>query len=191
MGVTHLTLFGFSTENWRRPHDEVEELMALLRRYLSSHVAELHENDVRLRIIGDRRRFGPEMITLFERAEDLTRHNRRIALTLALNYGGRQEIVAAARGLACQIATGAMPPAAVDDAMFTRHLETSDLPDADLIIRTGGEKRISNFLLWQAAYAELVFVDTLWPDFAAGDLGNAIGEFGRRERRYGALVSGK
>ncbi len=191
LGISHLTLFGFSTENWSRPAQEVAELMHLLRLYMRSHVAEMHENGVRLRVIGERRRLARDIIDLVAHAEQLTASNDRLNLTVALSYGSRQEIVAAARQLAQEAVSGSLDPAAIDEAAVAQRLFTHDLPDPDLIIRTSGEKRISNFLLWQAAYAELVFVDTLWPDFSRADLETALSEFHRRERRYGATVGGE
>ena len=192
LGISYLTLFGFSTENWKRPTEEVAELLRLLRMYLRGHVAELCENGVRLRVIGDRSRFDQDIIDLIGHAETLTALNTRLTLTVALNYGARQELVAATRRLIREaLAANPDDDTLVDETAIARNLFTAELPDPDLIIRTSGEKRISNFLLWQAAYAELVFVDTLWPDFNRLELEQAIGEYGRRERRYGALVSGE
>ena len=188
LGVTHLTLFGFSTENWRRPREEVGELMGLLRRYLSSHVAELHENGVCLKVIGDRSRFSEELVDLFDRAEQVTAANERLFLTMALNYGGRQEIAGAAQRAVCAAIAAGRDPAEIDEQAIAAQLETRNTPDPDLVIRTSGEKRISNFLLWQAAYAELVFTDTLWPDFGRADLERAIEEYARRDRRFGAAA---
>ncbi len=190
LGIEYLTLFGFSTENWSRPLAEIGELMRLLRLYLRSHVAELHKNGIRLRMIGDRSRLSADINDMITHAETLTRDNRRANLTVALSYGSRQEIVLAARRLAEDARAGRLEPAAIDEAALSGRLFTADLPDPDLIIRTSGEKRVSNFLLWQAAYAELVFIDTLWPDFSRADLEMAIGEYNRRERRYGASVGG-
>jgi undecaprenyl diphosphate synthase len=189
LDIGYLTLFGFSTENWTRPHGEITELMQLLRTYLRSHVAEMHQKGVRLRVIGDRSRLAGDIVDMIGHAEHLTRDNARLNVTVALSYGGRQEIAAAARRLAEEVLAGGMVPETIDEAALSARLFTFDLPDPDLIIRTSGEKRVSNFLLWQAAYAELVFVDTLWPDFSRADLEHAIGEFQRRERRYGAIVS--
>jgi undecaprenyl diphosphate synthase len=188
LGIRCLTLFSFSSENWRRPPDEISDLMQLLRFYLRSEIAELHRNNTRLRVIGDRSRLSEDIVQLVEHAEDVTRANTRMDLVIALSYGGRAEIVTAARRLAEEAAAGRLDPATVDDARFRAALYTADLPDPDLLIRTSGEKRISNFLLWQIAYAELVFVDTLWPDFGRRDLEDAITEYHRRERRYGASV---
>lgn len=188
LGVSYLTLFGFSSENWRRPPAEVSALMGLLRLYLRSEIAELHRNGVRLRIVGDRQRFEGDILALIDDAEALTRGNDRLVLTIALSYGGRQEIVRAARLLAEQVAAGRLRPEEIDEAALGRHLFTADIPDPDLLIRTSGEKRISNFLLWQCAYAEMVFSDTLWPDFCRGDLEDAIRDFRKRERRFGMVA---
>ena len=190
LGIGHLTLFGFSTENWGRPQDEVSELMGLLRKYLRSEVAELHRNGVRLQVIGDRSRLKPDIVDLIANAEQVTRDNRTLHLTVALSYGARQEITAAARRLAEAVRDGGLDLEALDEEALAGRLFTSGLPDPDLVIRTSGEKRISNFLLWQAAYAELVFIDTLWPDFTRDHLEMAIGEYRRRERRYGVSVGG-
>ena len=190
LGIRYLTLFGFSAENWRRPMAEIQELMGLLRMYLRSHVAEMHESGIRLRMIGDRSRLDSDIVEMVTQAESLTESNDRMHLTVALSYGGRQELVEAARCLAQDARAGLVDPAAIDERMMAGRLFTSELPDPDMVIRTSGEKRISNFLLWQAAYAELVFLDTLWPDFGRSDLEVAIGEFQQRERRYGALVPG-
>jgi len=187
-GIPYLTLFGFSSENWKRPLDEVDDLMGLLRHYLRGEIAELHKNAVRLRVIGDIGRLSPDIVTLIDNAEALTRGNQGINLTIALSYGGRAEIVAAARAIADKAAAGRLAAEAVDEALVAGHLFTADLPDPDLLIRTSGEQRLSNFLLWQCAYAELVFTKTLWPDFGRGDLEQAIADYCCRERRYGASV---
>lgn len=188
IGVKCLTLFSFSSENWRRPPDEIADLMHLLRLYLRSEIAELHRNNTRLRVIGDRSRLSPDIVQLVEHAEEVTRANTGLDLVIALSYGGRAEIAAAARRLAEEAAAGHLDPAAIDEERFAATLFTADLPDPDLLVRTSGEKRVSNFLLWQIAYAELVFVDTLWPDFGRRDLEDAITEYHRRERRFGASV---
>jgi undecaprenyl diphosphate synthase len=187
-GVSYLTLFGFSSENWKRPEREVGDLMGLLRLYLKSEINELRKNGIRLIVIGDRSRFDPDIVTMIERAEADTADGARLNLILALSYGGRQEIVSAARTLAKQAAAGEIDPDSIDEKAVAAHLNTADIPDPDLLIRTSGEQRISNFLLWQLAYAELVFTDVLWPDFGADDLTAAIGEFNSRERRYGATA---
>jgi undecaprenyl diphosphate synthase len=191
LGVPYLTLFGFSSENWKRPSTEVDDLMALLRLYLCGEIADLHKNGIRLRVIGQRSRLAPDIVSLIENAEALTRDNSGINLTVALSYGGRDEIVAAVRQIADEACRGTLPLAAIDESCITSHLFTADLPDPDLLIRTSGEQRISNFLLWQCAYAELVFTKTLWPDFGRRDLEQAIDEYCGRERRYGANVGSR
>lgn len=188
LGIGYLTLFGFSSENWRRPTGEIDDLMGLLRFYLRREIAELHGNNVRFRMIGDRSRLAPDIVALIENAERLTAGNCGLVLTVALSYGGRQEIAQAARLLAAKAAAGEIDPGAIDEPMFADILETKNIPDPDLLIRTSGEKRISNFLLWQTAYSELVFLDVLWPDFGREHLEEAIHEFHRRERRFGAAV---
>jgi undecaprenyl diphosphate synthase len=188
LSVPYLTLFGFSSENWKRPHAEIRDLMGLLRHYLRGELAELHRNGVRLRVIGELGRLAPDLISLIEHAEAVTRDNTRITLTIALSYGGRAEIVAAVRTIAERVASGILTAEAIDEDCLARHLFTAELPDPDLLIRTSGEQRISNFLLWQCAYSELVFTKTLWPDFSKRDLEQAIDEFCGRERRYGASV---
>jgi undecaprenyl diphosphate synthase len=186
LGVRYLTLFGFSSENWKRPIEEVDDLMGLLRHYLRGEIAELHRNQVVFRVIGDRARLSPDIVALIESAEATTRGNSGLNVVVALSYGARAEIVAAVRSLAQRVASGEIKPEAIDEAGLGGALWTSGIPDPDLIIRSSGEKRLSNFLLWQAAYAEFVFVDTLWPDFDKEELAAAIGEFQRRDRRYGA-----
>lgn len=190
-GVSYLTLFGFSSENWKRPDDEVGDLMALLRLYLESEIDSLNENGVELRVIGDRSRFDPDIVEQIERAESETAGNSRITVILALSYGGRQEIVQAAQRLAGQAVAGAIDPRAIDERTFANSLETASVPDPDLLIRTSGEQRISNFLLWQLAYTELVFTDVLWPDFSEAEFTAAIDTFNRRERRYGASIGSR
>ena len=186
LGVSYLTLYGFSSENWKRPAAEIDDLMGLLRFYLHSEIAALDGNGVRLRVIGDRAKLGDDIVRLIDDAEARTVHNRRLNLTVALSYGGRWEIALAARHIAAEARAGRLRPEDVDEALFSRYLLTAGMPDPDLVIRTSGEKRVSNFLLWQCAYAELVFVDRLWPDFTRDDLEDAIGEFRGRDRRYGA-----
>jgi undecaprenyl diphosphate synthase len=187
-GVGWLTLFAFSSENWLRPAEEVTALMGLLRFYLRSEVAALARDGVRLRVIGDRGRFGPDLTREMERAEAATANGTRLNLTVAMSYGARAEILAAARAAAAAAAAGRLDPASLDETAFASRLFTAGMPDPDLIIRTSGEQRLSNFLLWQAAYAEFVFQDVLWPDFAAGHLADAIQQYGQRERRYGARI---
>jgi undecaprenyl diphosphate synthase len=188
LGVPYLTLFGFSSENWKRSSGEIEGLMGLLRHYLRAEVAELHRNGARLRVIGDLGRLAPDILRLIKHTEAVTRENSRITVTMALSYGGRAEIVAAVRTIAQKAASGNLAAELVDEECFSRHLFTAELPDPDLLIRTSGEQRISNFLLWQCAYSELVFAKTLWPDFSKRDLEQAIDEFCGRERRYGTSV---
>lgn len=190
-GIAYLTLFGFSSENWKRPVDEVDDLMGLLRHYLRGEIAELHAKGVRVRVIGDRSRLAPDIVTLIDNAEGLTAGNRGLTLTIALSYGGRAEIALAARAIAEAVKAGRLAPEAVDEMVFARHLLTADMPDPDLVIRTSGEQRISNFLLWQTAYSELVFTETLWPDFGKPDLEKALRDYHGRERRYGASVGSR
>jgi len=191
LGIPYLTLFGFSSENWKRPLEEVDDLMGLLRHYLRGEIAELHRNGVRLRVIGDLARLAPDIVTLIANAEALTRENSGVNLTVALSYGGRAEIAAAVRALAAKSAAGRLLPDEIDETVISGHLFTAGIPDPDLLIRTSGEQRISNFLLWQCAYSELVFTKTLWPDFGPADLEQAIADFGGRERRYGASVGSR
>ncbi len=190
LGVSFLTLYGFSNENWKRPKTEITDLMGLLRLYLRREVGELDREGVRIRFIGDRDRLANDIVTLIEMAEQRTRRNTRLTLIIALSYGGRQEITRAARTLARQAVAGEIEPDAIDDAALDRNLYTCNIPDPDLLIRTSGEQRISNFLLWQCAYSELVFTDTLWPDFSREDFESAVREFHRRERRFGATGAG-
>ncbi|GAB4576818.1 MAG: isoprenyl transferase [Rhodothalassiaceae bacterium] len=184
-GVEFLTLYAFSSENWKRPADEVEDLMGLLRLYLKREIDELDRNGVRVRFIGEVGTLGPELKALIEDAENRTRGNGRLTLVIALNYGGRAEIVAACRAVAGEVLRGDMPVDAIDEQTIGRHLHAPDLPEPDLVIRTSGERRLSNFLLWQSAYAELLFLDILWPDFDERTLSAAISDYQSRERRYG------
>jgi len=186
MGVKYLTLFGFSSENWKRPSGEVVDLMGLLRLYLRKELAELHKQGVRFRVIGDRSRLAPDIQTLIETAENRTRANAGLNVILALSYGGRAELVAAARRLAEQVKSGTLQPGEIDETVLGGALETADIPDPDVLIRTSGEQRISNFLLWQMAYTEFVFTDTRWPDFRDREFEDALEKFARRERRYGS-----
>jgi undecaprenyl diphosphate synthase len=185
LGVRYLTLFGFSSENWKRPNSEVEDLMGLLRRYLRSEVSELHAQNVRLRVIGDRHRLSRDIVQLIGDAEALTAGNTGLTLILALSYGSRSELTEAARSIAADVAAGRLRLEEIDETLVGQRLYTADIPDPDLLIRTSGEQRISNFLLWQCAYAEMIFLDILWPDFASEHLAEALREYGRRERRYG------
>jgi undecaprenyl diphosphate synthase len=185
-GVSWLTIYAFSSENWRRPAGEVLDLTGLLRHYLKHEIAELKANGVRLRIIGDRTRFDPDIQGDLAAAERDTAANGRLNLTVALSYGARAEIAAAARAIAEAVQAGRLDPARIDEDAFAGFLATAGIPDPDLVIRTSGERRLSNFLLWQAAYAELVFLDVLWPDFGAEHFAAALSEYARRERRFGA-----
>lgn len=188
LGVEYLTLFGFSSENWSRPEDEVSELMRLLRYYLRAETAELHKNGVRLRVIGDRTAFSKDILELIENAETLTADNGKINLTIALNYGGQHDILQAAYRLAKQaIEAGEVEDLDNFGLSFEENLMTAGMPNPDLLIRTSGEQRISNFLLWQCAYSEMVFTETLWPDFGQAELGAAIEEYAGRDRRFGSL----
>ncbi|EDP63770.1 Undecaprenyl pyrophosphate synthase [alpha proteobacterium BAL199] len=185
LGVGYLTLFGFSSENWSRPAQEIGDLMELLRFYLRREIAELHKDGIRFRVIGDRTLFSDDIVTLIENGERLTAGNTRMVLTIALSYGGRRELTGAVRRIAEDVAAGRLDPTAIDETVVASRLYTADLPDPDLLIRTSGEKRISNFLLWQIAYAEFVFLDVLWPDFGLQHLEEALDEFARRDRRFG------
>ncbi|GEQ96840.1 isoprenyl transferase [Iodidimonas gelatinilytica] len=184
-GVSVLTLYAFSSENWKRPADEVEDLMGLLRLYLRREIDDLHKNDVRLRFMGDVSKLSPDLQKMISRAETLTAQNQTLTLVIALNYGSQSEIVAACQTLAAKVAKGELAPDDITDDLLASHLQLSDLPHPDLVIRTSGERRLSNFLLWQSAYAELLFLDVLWPDFNEQTLKGAIADYQRRERRFG------
>ncbi len=186
-GVECLTLYAFSSENWRRPEAEINDLMGLLRFYIGSELNALHREGVRLKIIGDHKAFKPDVAKMIDEAVARTADNRRMTLAVALNYGGRAELVNAARRLAERASAGEIAPADIDEALVEASLDTADLPPLDLMIRTSGEHRLSNFLLWQVAYAELLFVDTLWPDFDGDAFRAALDAFAGRERRYGGL----
>ena len=187
LGVRRLTLFGFSTENWKRPALEIEALFALLRRYVAADLEKLAGENVRIRILGSREGLPNDLARIIERVERRTEANTDYDLNIAFNYGGRDEIVRAASTLARAAATGEIDPASIDEAAFAARLDTRDIPDPDLLIRTSGEMRISNFLLWQLAYAELVFLDVLWPEFGEAHLAQAIEIYRARERRFGGL----
>ena len=184
-GVEVLTLYAFSSENWKRSSEEIADLTGLMRFYLERELATLHKEGVRLKLIGDYSAFGPELVARLERAVEATAKNRRLTLVVALNYGSRTEIATAARCLAAKVAAGEIEPQAIDEDMLAAELQTNGLPELDLLIRTSGEVRLSNFLLWQAAYAELMFIDKLWPDFSEKDLSQALEQFAARERRFG------
>jgi undecaprenyl diphosphate synthase len=189
IGIGVLTIFSFSSENWGRPAAEVRDLMGLLRRFIRHDLAELHASNVRVRIIGEREDLDPEILRLLVEAEELTRRNTGLVLVVAFNYGARQEIARAARRIARMVAAGTLGPDAVTADLIGQHLDLPDLPEPDLIIRTSGEQRLSNFLLWQAAYSELVFLPIHWPDFDRAALETALAEYRRRERRFGGLVA--
>src|SRR3954454_6469647 len=189
MGIACLTLFSFSSENWQRPPSEVRDLMGLLRRFIRNDLAELHASNVRVRVIGERVGLDRGILRLLEEAEDLTRNNDGLMLVVAFNYGARDEIARAARRIAEEVASGSLRPEAVTAELIGRRLDAPDLSDPDLIIRTSGEQRLSNFLLWQAAYSELVFTPVYWPDFDRPALEAAIEDYRRRERRFGGLAA--
>jgi undecaprenyl diphosphate synthase len=189
LGIGILTIFSFSAENWSRPPSEVRELMGLLRRFIRNDLADLHRSGVQVRIIGDREDLAPDIRDLLDEAEELTKDNVKLTLVVAFNYGARQEIARAARRLAAEVLAGRVAVAGVTAEKLAACLDAPDLPDPDLIIRTSGEQRLSNFLLWQAAYSELVFVPVYWPDFDRAALEQAIVEYRGRERRFGGLVA--
>jgi undecaprenyl diphosphate synthase len=189
MGISYLTIFSFSAENWSRPPSEIRDLMGLLRRFIRNDLADLHQNGVKVRVIGERGDLDPEIRRLLDEAEELTKGNDQLTLVVAFNYGARQEIARAAARIAARIQAGEIDPSAMTAELIGQNLDAPDLPDPDLIIRTSGEQRLSNFLLWQAAYSELVFVPTYWPDFDRAALETAISEYHRRERRFGGLIA--
>lgn len=187
LGVQCFTLFSFSSENWSRPQSEIDALMTLMKRFVHQDLTELHQNNVRVRIIGSLEGLDSEIAGLIEHTETLTAGNSGLQLVIAFNYGARDEIARAARALAEAVAAGRIDPASITPEALGAHLDTTGIPDPDLLIRTSGEQRLSNFLLWQSAYTELAFVETLWPDFGHDDLASAIDEYRRRERRFGGL----
>ena len=189
MGISFLTIFSFSAENWSRPPSEIRDLMGLLRRFIRNDLAELHQNRVKVRVIGERGDLDPDIRRLLDEAEELTKNNDGLTLVVAFNYGARQEIARAAARIVTKIASGALDASAICADLIGQNLDAPDLPDPDLIIRTSGEQRLSNFLLWQSAYSELVFVPTYWPDFDRAALEGAIAEYHRRERRFGGLIA--
>jgi undecaprenyl diphosphate synthase len=184
-GVEVLTLYAFSSENWRRGAEEIADLTGLMRFYLERELATLNKEGVRLKLIGDYSAFGPDLVSRLEQAIESTAKNERLTLVVALNYGSRAEIAAASRALAAKVEAGEIEAAAIDEAAIAAELQTHDLPELDLLIRTSGEVRLSNFLLWQAAYSELLFLDTLWPDFDERAFADALDHFAARERRFG------
>ncbi|WP_170375229.1 isoprenyl transferase [Ruegeria atlantica] len=187
LGIKYLTVFAFSTENWKRTQAEVAGLMSLFRRYIIKETRTLKENGIRVRFIGDRVRLDAKLIVLMDALEEETKNNDLVHLTVALNYGGRDEVARATKRLALDVAKGRLRPEDVDEETLPKYLDTHVLPDPDLVIRTSGEARISNFLLWQSAYSEYEFIDTLWPDFTAAELERLCRNFGSRERRFGAV----
>lgn len=187
LGIKYLTLFGFSTENWRRPSDEVDALFELMKRFVDADLEKLHKEGVNIRVAGRREGLSGDLLAIIDRAEAQTAGNDKCFLTIAFNYGGRDEIVRAARRLARDVKSGAIDPDAVDENAFAAYLDTAGMPDPDLLIRTSGEHRTSNFLIWQAAYAELVFLDVLWPDFSAEHFKAALDEYASRQRRFGGV----
>jgi undecaprenyl diphosphate synthase len=189
LGISFLTIFSFSSENWSRPQSEIKDLLMLLRRFIRNDLADLHKSNVRVRIIGERENLDRDIRLLLQEAEDLTRNNTSLTLVVAFNYGARQEIARAASRLAADVAAGKLSADAISPELLTRNLDAPDVPDPDVIIRTSGEQRLSNFLLWQSAYSELVFVPTNWPDFDRSTLEAAIIEYRRRERRFGGLIA--
>jgi undecaprenyl diphosphate synthase len=186
-GVKYLTIFAFSTENWKRTQVEVAGLMSLFRRYITKETRALSEDGVRVRFIGDRLRLDDKLIRLMNDLEQATAHNSDVHLTIAINYGGRDEVARATKRLAQDVAGGVLDPETIDEETLPRYLDTYVLPDPDLVIRTSGEARISNFLLWQSAYAEYEFIDTLWPDFTRDEFGCLCASYGGRDRRFGAV----
>jgi len=189
LGVKYLTIFAFSTENWKRTQVEVAGLMGLFRRYIAKEARALKDEGVRVRFIGDRVRLDDKLVGLMDELELLTSDNDKVHLTIALNYGGRDEVSRATKRLAQDVAAGRLDPEKVDEETLPRYLDTYVLPDPDLVIRTSGEARISNFLLWQSAYAEYEFIDTLWPDFSPEIFAGLVKNYGRRERRFGGVIA--
>lgn len=186
-GIKYLTLFSFSSENWNRPKSEIDTLMDLVKRFIRRELAEMHENNVCLRVIGTMKGIDPEVVDMIDEARLLTKDNTGLQLTIAFNYGARDEITRATQAIAREVAEGRLDAAAITPQVFAQHLDTRDIPDPDLLVRTSGEQRLSNFLLWQSAYAELIFVDDYWPDFSKETLGAVLAEFQGRERRFGGL----
>ena len=189
LGISILTIFSFSSENWSRPPSEIRDLLGLLRRFIRNDLVDLHKNNIRVRVIGERDDLDPDIRGLLREAEDLTRGNDGFTLVVAFNYGARQEIARAARRLVTEVAEGRLAASDITPELLSRHLDAPDIPDPDVIIRTSGEQRLSNFLLWQSAYSELVFVPVNWPDFDRAALEGAIAEYRRRERRFGGLIA--
>ncbi|MGE0499883.1 MAG: isoprenyl transferase [Rhizobiaceae bacterium] len=187
LGIAWLTVYAFSSENWSRPKAEVTDLMGLLRLFIRRDLAELHQNGVRVRVIGERSGLEPDIASLLEEAENLTRSNENLNLVIAFNYGSRDEIARAARRIAIEASAGRLDAGSITPELIAGYLDTTGIPDPDLVIRTSGELRLSNFLLWQAAYSELVFLSCYWPDFGRADLAAALDAFASRERRFGGI----
>jgi len=187
LGVKYLTIFAFSTENWKRTQAEVSGLMLLFRRYIQKETQALVDNGIRVRFIGDRVKLDKKLVGLMDELERVTAHNELVNMTVALNYGGRDEVARATKRLAEEVAAGRLKPEDVDEETLPRFLDTYVLPDPDLVIRTSGEARVSNFLLWQSAYSEYEFIDTLWPDFTPEIFAEVLNKYGTRERRFGAV----
>lgn len=187
VGVKYLTVFAFSTENWKRTQTEVSGLMSLFQRYITGEAKALKDNGIRVRFIGDRMRLAPKLVELMDDLELITAESDRVHLTVAINYGGRDEVARATKRLAQDVADGRLNPSSIDEETLPKYLDTHVLPDPDLVIRTSGEARISNFLLWQSAYSEYEFIDTLWPDFSADEFHKIVNRYGKRERRYGGV----
>lgn len=188
-GVKFLTIFAFSTENWKRTQTEVAGLMSLFKRYIIGEARALKDNGIRVRFIGDRVRLDPKLVELMDDLELMTAENDLVHLTVAINYGGRDEVARATKRLAQDVAAGKLSPDSIDEETLPRYLDTHVLPDPDLVIRTSGEARVSNFLLWQSAYSEYEFIDTLWPDFSAKEFHNVLQRYGSRERRFGGVTA--
>lgn len=189
LGIRYLTVYSFSSENWTRPLEEVSDLMGLLKRFIRKDLADLHRNGVRVLIIGERDGLAPDICSLLSEAEELTRRNVGLQLVVAFNYGGRQEIAGAVRRIVDRVQSGEITPASIDADLIAAHLDTAGIPDPDLIIRTSGEQRLSNFLMWQTAYSEFVFLPGHWPDFDRELLESALAAYRSRERRFGGVVS--
>lgn len=188
MGVPFLTLYGFSSENWNRPADEVSDLMGLLRLFIRRDLKDLNASNVKIKIIGGRKHLEDDIVSMIEEAESMTASNTGLTLVIAFNYGGRNEIATAMQRIALKVKSGLIDPDSIDTDMVAEYLDTVGIPDPDLVIRTSGEKRLSNFLIWQAAYAEFVFTDAHWPDFTPALFREALQEYNRRERRFGARL---
>ena len=191
LNIDFLTVYSFSTENWSRPVQEVMDLIGLLKRFIRNDLADLHNQNVRVRIIGERISLAPDLKKLLNEAEDITKSNTGLCLIVAFNYGGRQELAQAMQKIATEVRAGTLSASAITPELISAHLDTHDIPDPDVIIRTSGEQRLSNFLLWQAAYAEFVFLPMHWPDFDRAAFETALNEFRARDRRFGNVTSAK